>query len=232
MVFNLVPNKVVSMKGEKTVIVKTMGQEKVHCTVLLGILPNGNKLPPLIVFKGNKNGKLSASYSNDNNLKNNKVLICFNENAWVTGDIMLHWIKNIWKIYLDENSEGFPSLLFMDHASMQVKENIIEEFEKFDTIVSFIPKSLTFCLQPLDVMINRLLKDELRKKYVSFCTNKKNDNKVTRDMVIDWIQDIWYNSKAINKDLIYKSFRTCVLTNKLDGRRIIYSKVLIYCSKK
>ena len=66
-------------------------------------------------------------------------------------------------------------------------------------------------------MINRLLKDELRKKYVSFCTNKKNDNKVTRDMVIDWIQDIWYNSKAINKDLIYKSFRTCGLTNKLDG---------------
>ena len=34
-------------------------------------------------------------------------------------------------------------------------------------------------------MVNRLLKDELRKKYVSFCTNKKNDNKVSRDMVID-----------------------------------------------
>jgi hypothetical protein len=61
------------MKGEKTVIIKTMGQEKVHCTVLL--------LPPLIVFKGNKNGKLSASYGDDNYLKNNKVLICFNENA-------------------------------------------------------------------------------------------------------------------------------------------------------
>ena len=33
LVFNLVPNKVVAMKGEKSIIIKTMGQEKVHCTV-------------------------------------------------------------------------------------------------------------------------------------------------------------------------------------------------------
>ena len=73
LVFNLVPNKVVSMKGEKIVIVKTMGKEKIHCTVLLGILTNGSKLPPLIVFKRNKEGKLCDKY-----LKNNKVLIYFN----------------------------------------------------------------------------------------------------------------------------------------------------------
>ena len=42
-------------------------------------------------------------------------------------------------------------------------------------------------------------------------------HKVIRDMVIDWIKDIWYNSKVINNYLIYKSFRTCGLANKLDG---------------
>ena len=61
LIFNLVPNKVVAMKGGKTVIVKTLGKEKVHYTVLLGILSNENKLPPVIVFKGNKNSKLSTS---------------------------------------------------------------------------------------------------------------------------------------------------------------------------
>ena len=72
------PNKFVDMKGEKSVIIKTMGQENVHCTVLLGILSNRNRLPPVIIFKG----KLSESYRSDNYLKNNKVLICFNENAF------------------------------------------------------------------------------------------------------------------------------------------------------
>ena len=86
---------------------------------------------------------------------------------------MLEQIEKIWKIYLEENSEGFASLLFMEHVSMHVKDTIIEEIEKYDAIISFIPKSLNFSLQKLDVMLNRLLKDELRKKYVSFCTNKK-----------------------------------------------------------
>ena len=59
------PNKVVPMKGEKSVIIKTMGQEKVHCTVLLGILSKGNRLPPVILFKGSKEGKLSESYESE-----------------------------------------------------------------------------------------------------------------------------------------------------------------------
>lgn len=55
-------------------------------------------------------------------------------------------------------------------------------------------------------MGNRLLKDELTKKYISFCTKKK-DTKASRDMIIDWIKDIWYNSKVISNDIIYESFR-------------------------
>ena len=89
----------------------------------------------------------------------------FQWKCFLTTDIMLEWIEKIWKIYLEENS-----LLFMDHVSMHIKDTIIEAIEKYNTIVSFIPKSLPFCLQPLDAMVNRLLKDELRKKYVSFCT--------------------------------------------------------------
>ena len=34
LVFNLVHNKVVVMKGAKSIIVKTMGQEKVNYTIL------------------------------------------------------------------------------------------------------------------------------------------------------------------------------------------------------
>ena len=58
---NLVNNKVVVMKDAKSIIVKTMKQEKIHCTILLTILSNVNLLPPVIVFKGNKEGKLSLS---------------------------------------------------------------------------------------------------------------------------------------------------------------------------
>jgi len=52
--------------------------------------------------------------------------------------------KRIWKIYLKENREGFANLLFMDHASMNLKDTIIQDIQKYDTIVNFLPKSLIF----------------------------------------------------------------------------------------
>ena len=55
----------------------------------------------------------------------------------------------------------------------------------------------------------------MKKIYVSFCMNQnKKEAKVTRDMIIDSITDIWYNSSVINKDLIYYSFRVCDLSNQ------------------
>lgn len=36
-------------------------------------------------------------------------------------------------------------------------------------------------------------------------------------MIIDWIKDIWYNSKVISNDIIYESFRIWGLVNRLVG---------------
>ena len=123
----------------------------------------------------------------------------------------------------------------MDHASMHLKDIIIEVIEKFDSIVSFLPKSLIFCLQPLEVSVNRLLKDEIKKKYVCFCMNqnKKEEIEIWSSIGLQ-IYD-WYNSSAINKDLIYNSSRICVLSNQLDrsenylfkGFNLLQQKIVI-----
>ena len=49
--------KITAKIGDKTVTLKTFGYEKIRISVLLGILANGNKLPPVIIFKGEK-GKI------------------------------------------------------------------------------------------------------------------------------------------------------------------------------
>lgn len=48
---NMIPNKVISRKGEKNVIVRTQSQEKIRITSLLSICTDGVKLPPYIIFK-------------------------------------------------------------------------------------------------------------------------------------------------------------------------------------
>jgi hypothetical protein len=66
---------------------------------------------------------------------------------------MLKWIEMILKIYLEKISEGFEVYsLWLDQVSMHIKDTLIDEIAKYDTI---------------------LIKDELRKKYISFCDKKR-----------------------------------------------------------
>ena len=45
-------------KGDKTVSLKTTGTS-MRCTVLLGVTINGEKLTPLVVFKGKPDGRIA-----------------------------------------------------------------------------------------------------------------------------------------------------------------------------
>ena len=50
------------MKNAIYVIDKATGEEKVHCTILLRVISNGNRLPHFILFKGNKEGKNARDF--------------------------------------------------------------------------------------------------------------------------------------------------------------------------
>ena len=47
--------------GNKTIKVKTFGSDIERISVLLGILADGEKLPPLIVFQGKPNGTIEKN---------------------------------------------------------------------------------------------------------------------------------------------------------------------------
>ena len=47
--------------GNKIIKVKTFGSDKERISVLLGIIPDGEKLPPLIVFQGKPNGTIKKN---------------------------------------------------------------------------------------------------------------------------------------------------------------------------
>ena len=97
---NMPPNYTIAHKGKKTVIIRTQSQEKCRVSLILGIIADGNKLPPLIIFKGSNKTKIPKELYNNKNIKEGKVFIAFNENAWCTRDIMMLWNeKNSKKIY-------------------------------------------------------------------------------------------------------------------------------------
>jgi len=49
--FDVPLNKTVDVKGAKTIMIKTSGNEKMPYTVVLACCADGTKLPPLLIFK-------------------------------------------------------------------------------------------------------------------------------------------------------------------------------------
>ena len=52
--FDLPRNWTVDKLGNKTVMVKTSGDERLHFTYVLRVTANGGKLPPMVIFKHKK----------------------------------------------------------------------------------------------------------------------------------------------------------------------------------
>src|SRR5215510_1885189 len=51
LMFDVPSNKTEYVKGAKTIMIKTSGNEKTHYTVVLACCADGTKLTPLLIFK-------------------------------------------------------------------------------------------------------------------------------------------------------------------------------------
>ena len=56
---NMARTKTIAKFSSKIVNIKTHGQEKVRITAILWIVADGTKLPPMLIFKGEPNGRIT-----------------------------------------------------------------------------------------------------------------------------------------------------------------------------
>ena len=88
---NMIPNKTITKKGEKNVVIRTQNQEKIRITCILSICADGDKLPPYIINKGkSNNSKIMKKKKKNQYIENKKIFVNFNSNAWSTTYIILH----------------------------------------------------------------------------------------------------------------------------------------------
>lgn len=93
------PKKTIEIKGSKNVDIYTFGKEKQRITCVLSIAANGNKLPPLLIFKGKAGKYLGKKLNKLDEAKNKDIFINCQENSWCTYEIFLFWLKNIFYYY-------------------------------------------------------------------------------------------------------------------------------------
>lgn len=165
--FDMTYNTTISKLGEKTIKVGTFRGERLRVSLILCILANGEKLPPLNIFKGSKNGRKETSLNDNIHVKKNEIYIRCQENVWASEDLFYEWLTKVW---FRSNANIKPSaniLLVMDRATIHFSERIKDLFAKNKSKYVLIPPGATKYLQPLDIAINKPFKDNMRKKILN-----------------------------------------------------------------
>ena len=189
-------------------------------------------MPPVIIFKGKPDKNKEKRYNNLDVVKNRRILIFFQNNAWVNDAIFKKWLDSVYLEY--EIKLNKKCLLIMGKAPSHITKNILSYIKDKEVEYTFIPSKLTRFLQQLDIGINFPFKAHLKNKYMVNEANKItnteevnpikfNDNLTISNIdklrlnLIYWTLLIWEKDDTIKKSTIIASFNKSTISYPLDG---------------
>ena len=237
--FEMMSDKTVNKKGAKVISVETKGNEKKLISCVLACSAGGTKLIPALIFKGGRDGNLETRYRNLEVVKNKKIVIYFQNNAWCDEYIFKRWVKDVYLVYIEEQIKK-KCILIMDRSPSHIYRS--KYLDKKGESYVFIPGGLTRYLQPLDIGVNKQFKEHLKNNYLSELAeniDENNDDKEgfgkysnifgdgkkpsqideQRLNIINWVIDVWWDDEKIKISAILNSFSKAGINYPLDGSR-------------
>lgn len=209
--FYMPSNTTVNTKGEKTVMIRTTGCEKLRVTVMLACLADGSKLPPYVILKRKTMPKEALPKG---------VFVRVQENGWMTEELMNDWMKVVWN-RRPGAALAKRGMLVLDAFRGHLTDTVKTCASRMKTDLVVIPGGMTGQLQVLDVVVNKPFKDLLKKKYSDWLlagdhslTPTGKIKRVSPSTLVQWILVTW---QQISKDSIIRGFKKCCISNALDG---------------
>ena len=198
----------------KSVPIRTTGHEKNRITVCLAAKADGTKLRPYIVIPGKKVPR---------ELEQMKSVVVASPNGWMNETLTLDWINRVWGNLVFGQKRFLVWDSFRCHISDQAKAAVARR----NTIMGIIPGGCTKFLQPVDVSLNKPVKEGYRECYDEWFAEGVHE--LTKGglmkapaikLQINWVLQVWNDLSA---DIIRKSFQTCGITTS--------DPTLIHCMK-
>jgi DDE superfamily endonuclease len=187
--FDMESRLTLANKGDKTVSLKTTGTS-IWCTMLLGVTLNGEKLTPLVVFKGQPNGRIARTF---NMMPVSMKYVC-QAKAWVDQRVFKHCIAVVWRPFTVERTDKI--YLLMDEFSVHLMATCCDVIKECGSEVDYILGDYSSNVQVMDVGVNKPLKSYVREAYENFMIGNPENRKVRREDIVQWIQTGWEKVKV------------------------------------
>lgn len=194
------------------------GMDKRQCTAMPCIFADGiDRVKPLLIFRGKGTNIMKGK---ERDRWDWRVSVAFQKDAWADEQIMLAWFEKQWKPITDPDH---PKMLVFDSHAAQLTPACRKWLREHNTLAVVVPGGCTSLVQPLDVVVMREWKREVKVFYDLhvgenddwFDTNKSAQER--RVLMSEWIGAGWSRVANSKQDLIRRGFRKCGIAIKTDG---------------
>lgn len=167
----------------------------VRATAVLTVTMGGRKLPPYVIFKGARGGRgrVARSFSTFPAGQFYDVQPA----AWMDTQGMLRYIDMVLRPFF-ANTPRHPTLLILDSFAVHLQEDVQRELRELGVDLLYIPAGMTGLLQPLDISINKVLKDNIRTSYTGWLVSQSRTTNILarrpkpiRQIVAEWLHRSW-----------------------------------------
>lgn len=210
--FDMPGSKTIDVTGNRTIQVKTTGNERAHFTTVLACMADGTKLKPMVIFK-RKTIPKGEKFPNG-------VIVHTHPKGWMDEEGTLLWLSKVWNSRPGALLKK-KSLLVWDQFRAHKTDKVKEKCASLNTTQAMIPGGLTSILQPLDVVLNKPFKDRMRQKWMDWMasgqqqmTKGGNLKRPSLSLVTSWVKSAW---DEIPSEMVVKSFLKTGISNKMDG---------------
>jgi len=180
----------VTYRGEKTVSVRTPVSSS-RCTVMLGVTADGHKFPPYVIYKGAMGGRVAKELRKaEDHGYSGGCIYRVQPKAWMNEELMLEWVEHVWKPFTVAKGNKI-TLLMVDQFAVHSMPTVKKAIENCGTLLEFIPKGYTSCLQVCDIGLNKPFKDYMRSAVNEWMVLNDAGTRPDRPTVSNWINHAW-----------------------------------------
>ena len=91
------------------------------------------------------------------------VVVWFQESGWMNVELIKRYIDCLNRVRSSNSQSRFPAMMVFDSFRGHLEGSVKEKFNQSNIDLVVIPGGLTSKCQPLDIVINKLFKDNLHK---------------------------------------------------------------------
>lgn len=196
--FCLDPTRI-KVVGEKGVAAHriTAGPGKENFSVLLGGNAVGDKLPPMIIFKG-KN--VWDSWTAKSSEEFPGISYAASHNGWMETTIFQNYFRNV---FLKVIPETRPVVLIYDGHSSHTSLKLVEDALENQVIILKLPSHTSHLLQPMDLTVFKPLKMSYDKAVIAW-QRKHYGIKMPKSVFSSIISRVW---KDLDRTILQSGFR-------------------------